>query len=204
MKNVKTILATLLVVLASWLGYNQLGGGNFNQRSFNLIGTGYYYGGGVASSTAQATIFQFVTSTDTTTNYKDTAKSDYPNFYGNTTTAAFSVADADKVLLDFYYDPVITASQLVYELAYSNDTGCNQASSTLNTANWYPLPQTATTTPWSQSVTTTANAITGFTQPQKFGLLINTDYQCLRLRAYNSSTTDGSLLRVVANLHEPR
>lgn len=197
------IIGVLVVASLAIYGFSQLnnpisekvlsfGGDQGSQELIDLIGTNY-----------TTSIFTFASSTDKT--YWNTTKNEYPQTYGATTTASFDVSDASQVTFNFYYDPLIAASALNYTIAYSSDAGCQNASSTINTANWYPLPEIATTTPASVTTETTPRSITGITSATKWGITVdNINYRCLRLVAYNNSTTDASTLKVSAMLKKQK
>jgi len=166
-------------------------------KAVDLAGIGY-----VASTTADiidgdevaaSTAFQFASSTDKT--YWDTLKSDYPNKYGATTTAFVFVGDSEMATFNIWFKPKYIGSKLVYELSASNDSDCQNASSTLNVANWFPLPVIATTTVSEikdiQEKVFTAPAVSTY----KWSFTIDDiNYQCLKLKFSTNSTTDFSFL----------
>jgi len=166
-----------------------------NKDVIDLVGTGY-----TASSTSFATqtLFQFASSTDET--YWDTGLDNYPQYYGNTTTASFLVDNADFLTFNIYFIPENTSSTLDITWAGSNDPGCDNASSTLNGAEWFPLQLTATTTPSADVVSQTTIARSfapAVSTTVKYSLTLEKlNYDCLRLQASNASTTDSSLLHI--------
>jgi len=173
--------------------------GSSNKETIKLVGTGYAYNSGVASSTDKATIFQFSTSTDTT--YVDTDTANFPQMYGNTSTAQFALDNADFLTFNVYFDPFIAASNLTLYLFGTNDVQGGSASSTIaDQAEWYPLQNTATTTLSTGLVsqaTTTMSITPGVATPVKYSFTLEKlNYNFLRLKVSNASTTDGSLLYI--------
>lgn len=176
-----------------------------SRDTFPIVGTGTNINGGVASSTARSTIFQFASSTDET--YWDTSN-DWPNLCGSTSTVRFLNRKADLITINGVFKGAETASSFVFEIAGSNSAGCNNASSTTNMAvNWYPMPfSAATSTPTSAIIIGEdgTNTISpGSTASTTFAFTIrDVNYTCTRMKFYNNSTTDESLLYVEATLKE--
>ena len=176
-------------------------------RLINLIGTGNVRLGDIASYGTSTTLFQFASSTDET--YWDTPFSSYANFYGATPTAAFMVKDAELVTVNYVYH-ILTdhaATSLTCEYAVSNSSGCDNASSTLNTAIWRPIPPVATSTQqaWEYALTASstfsfAPAATGDYEWSHTFDYIN--FRCMQVKCYNGSTTADNTLWVHAALGE--
>lgn len=185
-------------------------------RKVNLVGTGHVYtvlpdyasttGIGIATTT---TMYQFASSSNRT--YWDTIYNPFPNKYGATTTAYLLTEQASGWTLYGEMNATNTDSLLKLEFAVSNDAGCNEASSTLNMALWYPMPDKATSTPDHYALTnenfnmasTTKTIKPGSTQKKTFAYKFDEiNYRCARITAYNSSTTDDSTIYFYAILNE--
>jgi len=135
----------------------------------------------------------------------DTKLVNYPHHYGATPTAAFLINGAESVTLDVWYAPTNTDSLMYLTVLGSNDVGCNNPSSTLNQSNWFPMPIVPTTSPEYLaplviapfSTTSIAKFEPASTSIQKASLALPTEwlnFNCLQVQAYNSSTTDNSLV----------
>jgi len=153
--------------------------------------------------TSATSPFTFASSTETT--YWNTDTSNYPHEYGATPTAAFLINGAEAVTFEGVFQPKIAASKMDLYIFGSNDTGCNNSSSTLNLSKWYPMPVVPTTTAYvAGTMTLGAHATTSVlaidassTNEQPFSLALPKEYlnfNCLMVEAGNSSTTDASTL----------
>ena len=183
-------------------------------RTIDLIGSGTFLGLGHGTSTDNVgarvtlpTIFQFPSSTNRL--FWNTPFVDYPAGYGATPTAAFLVSRANLVTFDYYYIPTGTDSFFTCEIAVSNDSGCNNPSSTQRTSTgWRSLPVSATTTNLTGGIggnSTTSFTVTPGTAdiPVADAFTIgDINYQCMMLTCFNSSTTDDSTLHLRATLKE--
>lgn len=183
----------------------------------NLIGTGTWYGNGIATSTdaagtrvAPPTIFQFNSSTNDL--WWNTTYTNYPHTYGPTPTAAFLINGAEAVTFDVWYQPTTTDSFVELRLFGSNDDGCNNASSTLNLSHWFSMPVVPTTSPaitlisidpGAAASTTLAKIAPGALGVHTYSIALPEEwlnFNCLQLQAFNSSTTDVSLLWVEVSI----
>jgi len=161
----------------------------------NLIGTG-----SVASSTSFSllgdaqTFFQFPSTADQT--YWDTATTSYPHMYGATPTASFLVAGASYMTFEMQYRPANPNSVATCSIFASNDELCQVGFNASNTAEWFPMPLQATTTPADvsgQYATTSIVFDAGVVTKHTFTIK-DVNYECARLQCYNASTTDSSYL----------
>ena len=171
-------------------------GAILSPRIINVVGRGR-----VASTTNERTqtMFQFPSSTDMT--YWDTNIANFPHERGPTTTPSINVSGADEVLYTFHYESLTLDSQLYYDFSYSNDAGCGNASSTLDVANYTPLPSSSTTE--SLYSPTSNTFIPGIAGSYDWGVLVkDVAYNCLKLTASTNSTTDASYLYITAALGE--
>ena len=167
--------------------------------SVDLIGTGRDLNGGVASTTAQATIFQFASSTDDTYWDENNPERFPDKLMTATATASMILNNADSVTFEFTYNPFVAASVMSCSFFQTNDTGCE--SNATSTAELYPLTLNASTTPsdiGSVGVATTTIEFTGDTEVKHTLTIDSINARCLILQCGNASTTDGSLLYVNA------
>jgi hypothetical protein len=213
------IIFILVIGLLSILSYRELAGdkvepteeetslGVSGPRIIDLIGTGNVRLGDICSYGTSTTLFQFASSTTET--WWDTKLSGYPQYYGATPTAAFLVKDAELVTFNYVYH-ILTdhaATTLTCEYAVSNSDNCNNASSTLNTAIWMPVPAEATSTQqvWEYAITASSSfsfapaAVGDYEWAHTFS---NINYKCMELKCYNASTTADNTLWVTATLKE--
>ena len=182
------------------------GSGGYVPEVSNVIGTGYDLNSGYGSSTDQSTIFQFASTTGET--YWNTLDGVGTPMFGTTPTAIV-ITDSDLTTFEIYYNPENNTSTAIMELFATNDPNGGTASSTLATGvEWYPANGYivgATTSPanvLNSSATTTLTlshdgslgSTTAADEVKTAFTLNTTNITYLKVRAYNNSTTDGSLL----------
>jgi len=180
---------------------NVSGGVGSSYDTKNLIGTGFAINSGIASTTDQSTVFQFPTSTNDV--YWDTHTDRNPQLMAPTSSPILETKNAELITFNVYYKPAIAASELLLSLFASNQSGCQVASSTLNSVEWFNVPLQATTSPGYVATTgsaTTSILFTGDNMVKHSFTIKDINYNCLKLVVSNNSTTDGSLLYVNARI----
>ena len=187
------------------------------KKHVDLVGTGMVWrepslawNANTATHTpaTSTTMYQYASSTNE--NWWTNTSVDFPySLYGATTTSYFRLGKADIWTLNGFFNPLYAGSKLTIELSASDSNGCDNTTIADNTAFWYPMPISATTT---ESALTPSNLIVASTtitltaggrDLETFSIpFTDINYQCVKVVTYNSSTTDDSLLWLYATVRD--